>query len=91
VGGLETRYERAPDYESAAGTMNLSFEKLSLLTALNGTPTLEQICAESTLPDFEVCRVLWAYRVLGLVRALDAAPRAEAALDEGLGLVLPQD
>ncbi len=54
--------------------------------------TIEAICHESTLPDFEVCRTLWAFKVIGVVRRVDApAPTAGAEEDEGLGLVLPQE
>src|SRR5688572_25771813 len=48
VGGHDARYERAPDYEAALGAMNLSFEKLALLTSLNGTRTVESLCEESS-------------------------------------------
>ena len=93
VGGPDARYERAPDYEAALGAMNLSFEKLALLTSLNGTRTVEALCEESSLPDFEVCRTLWAFRVLGLVRRADhVAARVPAPeMDDGLDLVLPSE
>jgi hypothetical protein len=93
VGGPATGYERAPDYEPALSAMNLSFEKLSVLTSLNGTRTLEALCEESSLPDFEVCRTLWAFRVIGLVRRVEApAPRIAApVMDDGLDLVLPSE
>lgn len=93
VGGPEARYERAADYEAAMGAMTLSFEKLSLLTSLNGTRTVEALCQESSLPDFEVCRTLWAFRVIGVVRRVDeAAARPQPPMvDEGLGLVLPSE
>jgi hypothetical protein len=92
VGGPDARYERAPDYEAALGAMNLSFEKLALLTSLNGTRTVEALCEESSLSDFEVCRTLWAFRVIGLVRRADpaAARLAPPAMDDGLDLVLPE-
>ena len=93
VGGPEARYERAPDYEDVLRAMTLSFEKLSLLTSLHGTRTLEALCQESSLPDFEVCRTLWAFRVIGVVRRVDvvARPAAPAVVDEGLGLILPPE
>jgi hypothetical protein len=93
VGGPDTRYERAPDYEAALGDMTVSFEKLALLTSLNGTRTVEALCAESSLPDFEVCRTLWAFRVIGLVRRADQpAERPPASvMDDGLDLVLPSE
>ena len=36
--------------------------------------TVEQICESSTLPDFEVCRTLWAFRVVGAVKRLGESP-----------------
>jgi Domain of unknown function (DUF4388) len=92
VGGLKAQYVRADDYESTIGAMTLSFEKLSLLTSLNGTRDVEAICAESSLPDFEVCRALWAYRVIGVIRRADAiSEQRSQAEDEGLGFVLAQE
>ena len=93
VGGPTTGYERAPDYEAALSAMNVSFEKLSLLTSLNGTRTVEALCEESSLPDFEVCRTLWAFRVIGLVRRVEApaAKITAPAMDDGLDLVLPSE
>jgi hypothetical protein len=92
VGGIEARYERAPEYEDVLRDMSVSFEKLSILTALNQPATVEEICAESSLTNFEVCRTLWAYRVIGVVRRLDApAIAAPAVDDEGLGTVLADE
>jgi hypothetical protein len=90
VGGISARYARSDDYEATLGRMSLSFEKLSILTGLNGTLDVETICRDSTLPDFEVCRTLWAFRVLGVVRRVDVVEqvRPEQAEDEGLGSVL---
>jgi tetratricopeptide (TPR) repeat protein len=68
VGSLEARYARAPGYEQALDQMTLSLEKLSLLTALETEQDLGTICRQSTLSHFEVCRTLWAYRVIGVVR-----------------------
>ena len=92
VGGLEACYERAVNYEETLRSLNPSLEKLTLLTGLNQPATLEALCHESTLSDFEVCRTLWAYKVIGVVRRLDApAPVARVEEDEGFGLVLPQE
>jgi hypothetical protein len=92
VGGLGARYVRAPAYEEALRSLSPSLEKLTLLTSMNKPTTLEALCHDSTLSDFEVCRTLWAYKVIGAVRRIDApppAPRVEE--DEGFGLVLPQE
>jgi hypothetical protein len=68
VGGLDARYVRASGYEQTLGQMTLSLEKLSLLTALEAEQDVGTICRQSTLSHFEVCRTLWAYRVIGVVR-----------------------
>jgi hypothetical protein len=89
VGGLETRYDRAGSYAATAAKMTLPDDKLSVLTHLSSTLDIETICAASALPDIDVCRTLWAFRVIGLVRRLDAAPQSSSEPeDEGLGLVL---
>jgi hypothetical protein len=92
VGGPEARYERAPDYENELPALTLSLEKLNLLVSLHDPADVATICASSALPDFEVCRTLWAYRVIGVVRRVDAPQRSAPEVDDdGLGLVLPED
>lgn len=86
VGGLSALYSRAEDYERIIGHMELSFERLSLLTSLHGERDVQSICDESSLSDFEVFRTLWAFRVLGIVvRA--SGPAANELDDEGLDMV----
>jgi len=89
VGPLSTRYDRAPDHEARLRGANLAPEKVAILGDLTATRTVEEICEASTLPDFEVCRTLWAYRVLGAVIRLDrAAALGTGQEDDGLGLVI---
>lgn len=91
-GGAQARYRRSADYEEVTRFMSLSFEKLSLLTSLHGESTLEAICEESSLPDFDVCRTMWAYRVVGLVRRVDPPPPVVPdEEDEGLGYVIAEE
>ena len=71
VGTLETRYERAEGYEALLKQMTLSPDKLAILTTLIGVQDLGTICRRSAIPHFEVCRTLWAFRVIGVVRRLD--------------------
>jgi len=86
VGGVDALYSRAEDYERIIGHMELSFERLSLLTTLYGERSVQSICDESTLSDFEVFRTLWAFRVLGIVvRA--SSPTSDELDDEGLDMV----
>ena len=70
VGSMETRYVRARGYEKVLSEMTLSLEKLSLLTGLDVEQDVGTICRNSTLSHFEVCRTLWAYRVIGVVQRL---------------------
>jgi hypothetical protein len=94
AGDLDAVYQRAEDYESVAAQMELSFEQLSLLTGLHEPTRLEDLCRDSSLPDFEVCRTLWAYRVIGAVWRLDSETGVEPASepeDEGLGYILSEE
>jgi len=68
VGTLETRYVRARGYEKVLSEMTLSMEKVSILTGLDVEQDVGTICRNSTLSHFEVCRTLWAYRVIGVVQ-----------------------
>jgi hypothetical protein len=88
VGGIQAQYARANRYDEALRGLVLRPEMLSILTGLDGTRSVDEICADSKLASFEVCRALWAYRVLGVVRRVDTpAPKPEAE-DEGFGFVL---
>jgi hypothetical protein len=71
VGGLETRYERAEAYQTLIPQMTLSPDKQALLTGLTSPQDLGTICRGSSIPHFDVCRTIWAYRVIGAVRRLD--------------------
>ena len=87
-GGLDGRYAPAPDAEAAFSELTLGVDEVALFRAVQGPRDVESLCAESTLSDFEVCRTLWAFRVIGLVRRTEAA----SPLDEdGLEYVLPND
>jgi hypothetical protein len=86
-GGLESSW--APtDTEALLRGLPLSTEQVALLGAIEGVRDLETLCKESPLTDFEVCRTMWAFRVIGLARRLDAA----APLDEdGLEYIMPAE
>jgi hypothetical protein len=90
VGGIDARYSRAEGYERVVSEAGLAAEVLTLLTDLDGTKTIGEICEGSSLADFETCRCLWGYRVIGAVSRADAVVLAAAAGgdSEGLGAVL---
>ena len=90
VGGIDARYTRADGYEQVAGEAGLPAEALLLLTDLDGTQTIGEMCARSTLADFEVCRYVWGFRVIGAVMREDQPDPLPAVVQdsEGLGSVL---
>lgn len=91
AGGIAARYERAPDYESVLPLMTLSFEKLSLLTGLNELRDVESLCRDTSLADYDVCRTLWAFRVIGVIRRMDPPDQPRVMVDDGLDMVLPAE
>jgi hypothetical protein len=86
VGDLESRWVVQQEADALLRSLSLTPEQLGLLGSVDGTRDLEALCGQSPLPDFEVCRALWAFRVIGLARRLDAAAPLD---DDGLEYVLP--
>ena len=68
VGGAYGLYARAADWESMLSQMTLSSGRLAILTELVDVQDVAAICRASSLPHFEVCQMLWAFRVMGLVK-----------------------
>ena len=92
VGGPDARYERAPGFAERVKEMHAAPEKMALLRSLDSPATVEALCAASDLPDFEVCRALWGFRVIGLVHRVSAPAAGVAEIeDESLGIVVPED
>jgi len=90
MGGLEARYVRGAAALDVGRSMTMPAAYLEILTRLEGELGVETICAASSLSSFEVCRSLWAFDVIGLVRRTDT-PAAESADDEGLGMLLSSE
>jgi hypothetical protein len=89
LGGAEARYHRTARHEEVLAELPLSFERMSVILDLHGEQRVDSICAESTLPDFEVCRLLWVFRTLAAIVRVDVPTHIEVPLDdEGLGDVL---
>lgn len=90
VGGIDARYTRADGYELVASEAGLPAEILMLLTDLDGTQSVGELCERSELPDFEVCRCLWGFRVIGAVTCQDSLEQRPIAVEDadGLGSVL---
>jgi hypothetical protein len=87
-GGLAARYAMVPGSESLFNQLTLDVDQAALARAPKKGREVEALCAESVLNDFEVCRNLWAFRVIGLLKRLEET----LPLDEdGLEYVLPAD
>jgi hypothetical protein len=87
-GPLETRYAPVAGTEALFRQLTLDVDQAALLRSVKAPRGLEALCAESVLNHFEVCRNLWAFRVIGLVRRVEHA----IPLDEdGLEFVLPSE
>lgn len=48
--------------------LDLSLEEWTLLSHMERPTTLRDLCRASGLNDFEICRLLWAFLTLGIVR-----------------------
>lgn len=92
VGGPDAVYGRAPGYAQTVAAMRLAPEKAALLRGLDAPASVGTLCERAgTLGDFEVCRTLWAFRVIGLAFRVDAAAPESVVEDESLGIVVPED
>jgi hypothetical protein len=88
VGGLEARYVRCPGQEATVRQMALAPEPAAILDLLEEVRDVEFLCARSGLPDFEACRTVWAFRVVGLIRRAEEAGPRPLDDDDGLEYVL---
>jgi len=62
--------------------LSLTEEEQEVLSHVSGRATVEQICQVSYLSNFETCRALWGFQILGLLRrgqATEAAAAGEGA------------
>lgn len=88
VGSLETLYEVAPDLEKRLEGVTLTEGERRLLDLVREKKRLGDILRQSPFPDFEACRLLWAFSILGLVTPRDAL---EAEVGELLGEALGEE
>jgi hypothetical protein len=89
MGGITARYLRSPHNQEIARSMNLGAHREDLLKALEIERTVEDLCASLPLADFDICRTLWAFGVIGVAQRTDTPPAEDD--DEGLGLWLSSE
>jgi hypothetical protein len=75
IGGPDARYARADDYKDRLHEMTLTPERLLLLASHEGERDVDAICKESQLSDYEVCRTIWAFRVIGVLKQVSSETR----------------
>ena len=78
VGGIDAVPVRNGDGADVLYKLDLSEEEQELLARVNGSASIEQICSMSYLSNFETCRILWAFKVLGLIRVGQEADSEKA-------------
>jgi hypothetical protein len=67
VGGLDARYQLMEVTSDRARALKLSLEEWALLTHCEEPAELRDLLRSSPLNDFEICRLLWALRTVGIV------------------------
>jgi len=67
VGGMEARYRTSAESADLAGELELSLDEWTLLSHCERPLPIREICRISSLQDFEICRLLWALLILGVV------------------------
>ena len=84
LGDLESRFRRIAG-TSALGALSFTAGERALLAGLETPLSIEAICESTEITDFETCRSLWAFRLIGLIESADSEPGID---DDGLGMVL---
>jgi hypothetical protein len=72
VGGLEQLYALSTDSAAVMSGMSLQKDELSVVAAIDGTASLEEICSAVRGNDFVVCRTVWGLWASGV---LDRVPQ----------------
>jgi hypothetical protein len=86
LGSLDERFSITAGNVESMRSADLDTRSLELLAMLRHPKNIKELCESSDLPDIDVCRRLWAFRVLDWVRPADET--ADLDLDvEGLGMI----
>ena len=67
VGGLDATYQMTGGTENRAEDLRLSLEEWTLLSHCDRPVSLGDLCRQSNMKDFDICRLLWALMTLGVV------------------------
>ncbi len=87
---LDTVYRKREGWTPVVRKMTLTREMEAILDLFDRPRTLEEVLQISTLSNFETCRLVWTYMILGIIEEILVAP-TWASEPEGLPtLVLTQ-
>ena len=67
IGSLESVYRLVEAGRTESDTIQIEGSVMELLEMLEEPVSIKHICKHATLPDFEACRYLWAFRCLGWI------------------------
>ena len=70
VGDLDSRYRTTDRYRDSPPNLDLIPEEWEVLTHCGEPIALKHLCNVTKLSDFETCRLLWAFRTLGVVKRI---------------------
>ncbi len=68
VGPLDARYEIIKESDERVRALGLSPEDAAVLSHLNRPASLQDLCGLGKMSDFDLCRLLWALKTLGLIK-----------------------
>jgi hypothetical protein len=81
VGSARTRYRLAEGWSDVVSGLPLSEGERMLLSRIGeSSETIEKLCTEVFLSNFEIYQALWAFRVLGVIQEAEPAPGAPGAV-----------
>ncbi|MEE9217777.1 MAG: DUF4388 domain-containing protein [Acidobacteriota bacterium] len=75
LGNLDVVYRTSAARDAILRQLKLNQKQSALLHVLEQPTTVRDLCGFGILPDFETCRTLWAFRVIGLAEPTSEPPR----------------
>ncbi len=82
-GSSKTLLALTPDYLHVLDRMKVGADEWEVVSCLGAPKAAIEICRRVSLPDFRVCQIVWALRLLGAVREVPASEASELAREPG--------
>ena len=87
---LDMVYRKREGWTPVVRKMTLSREMEAILDLFDRPRTLEEVLQKSALSNFETCRLIWTFMILGIVEEILVAPTWTAEPQEERTLVMPK-